>query len=162
MGGSLSGAAERCSLVAMRRNLSIAGLALGSVLVMSVGCADDPMTTPDGQPLVFADLLEQGGQVVESLPLVEKGTIRIELTNATPLLIELPPSGELPFFTVGVGIGDESSGTCVITFGSSLKKGDNLTILVQSDMSCLVVFDDGTLPQGAVIRYTVTVEDVKS
>jgi len=152
--------APRCSVLIMRKKLSMAGLALGSVLMISVGCANNPVTTPDGQPLVFADQLEQGGKVEESLPLVEPGTVRIELTDATPLLIELPPSGEIPFFTIGVGIGNEDSGTCRITFGESLLEGENLTILVENKLSCLIVFDDGTLPDGAVIRYTVSVVDV--
>ena len=44
-------------------------------------------------------------------------------------------------------------GDCRITFGSSLFEGDNLTILLEDEARCLLIFDDGTLPEDAVISY---------
>lgn len=149
----------------MRMKRSTVGLALGAVLIILAGCADDPVTTPDGQPLVFSGLLEEGGSVTESLVLVEEGMVRIELSEATAVLIELPPGGgEIPPVSLGIGLGSpgSSSGSCSLTFGDSLSEGDALLVLMGATEKCLLIFDDGSLPDDAVVSYTVTVDDVKS
>lgn len=131
-------------------------------MLWSAGCGDDPVTTPGGEPLIYTGLLEQGERLEFPLILAEEGTIRIELTDATAVLVETGGSGgEVLPFTVGVGVGQDNQGTCGITFGSSLSEGENLTVLLEDTMRCLLIFDDGTLPLDAVIRYTVTVDDVE-
>ena len=146
----------------MRGKLSWAVLAIGSAALALAGCGDDPVTTPDGEPLVFTGQLTEGGTSEVSLELVEEGTVRIVLTDATPLLIEIPEGFNEAFFSVGVGVGDTDTGDCVLTFGDSLLEGDALTVLMEGTDKCLLVFDDGTLPDDAVISYTLTVEDVES
>lgn len=130
--------------------------------VLLAGCGDDPVTTPGGDPLIYLGVLETGGRIEEPLVLAEEGTVRIELTDVTPIFVELGVEGELPLFSLGVGLGDDSSGSCAITFGTSLLEGESLTVLVEDTMLCLLVFDDGSLPPDAVISYTVTIEDVQS
>jgi hypothetical protein len=123
-----------------------------------LGCADDPVTTPGGQPLVFQGRLEQGQRIEAPLLLEEEGTIRIVATDLTPILIQAP----VPELSIGLGIGDLVGGACNLTFGTSLTEGDNLTVLVEDAMQCLLFFDNGSLPPDAIISYTVTVEDLKS
>ncbi len=128
--------------------------------LVSSGCVDNPVTIPDGQPLVFTGLLREGGTVEEILTLEEEGTVRIELTKATAVLFEVLESGAEPIFTIGIGIGDLSSGACALTFGNSLEEGASMTVLMEDKVRCLAIFDDGSLPEDAVVSYVVTVEDV--
>ncbi|MDX1644428.1 MAG: hypothetical protein R3244_08750 [Thermoanaerobaculia bacterium] len=132
---------------------ALAGLVLA-------GCGDDSPATPDGQPLVFSGDLEQGGNVNHVLDLTREGTIRLSLTELTPVLIELPPGGELGTLRIGVGLGDISSGTCRRTFATNLSEGQVLTVLLNDPARCLLVFDNGSLPEDAVVAYTVVVENV--
>ncbi len=136
-------------------------LALALLVALTLaGCGDDSPATPDGQPLVFSGELEQGGSVSHVLNLVREGTLRLSLTELTPVLIELPPGGELGTLRIGVGLGDISSGTCRRTFATGLSEGQVLTVLLTDPARCLLVFDNGSLPEDAVVAYTVVVEDV--
>lgn len=145
----------------MRPNLRSATV-LGAVLILAAlgaGCRDDGPTTPDGQPLVFSGQLEQGETVSHVLNLVGEGSIRIELTDLTPVLIQLPPEGELSL-RIGVGLGDFTSGTCQRTFGTGLSEGESLSVLLTDPARCMLVFDNGFLPEDAVVAYTVTIIDL--
>lgn len=144
-----------------RRQLSLLTPFLGAVFLLSA-CADDPVTTPGGEPIVYQGRLQEGGRVQRPLILEKEGTIQIELLDLEPVLVQLPPEGETLSLTMGVGIGMLNQQACQITFGASLAVGDNLTILVQDPDACLLFFDDGSLPEDAVVEYTVTVDDVKS
>ena len=143
------------------RQLTLLLSIVGSLAFLGA-CADDPATTPGGEPIVFTGRLKQGERINRPLLLEEEGTIRIEVTDLTPVLIELPPEASLPSLTMGVGIGTLGGEECNITFGSSLAEGDNMTVLVEGTTKCLLFFDDGSLPLDAIISYTVMVDDVKS
>ena len=147
-------------MLSISKSLRSLPVLLGVLAV--VACADDPVTTPGGEPIVFQGLLRDGDTTEVPLVLDEEGTIRITATELTPLFIQLPPTGELPAVSIGVAIGDPGPGGCGITFGTSLAEGENLTVLVEDANKCLVFFDDQSLPPDAVVRYTVTVDDVKS
>jgi hypothetical protein len=141
------------------RHLGAMACLIGAIAL--AGCGDDPVTTPEGQPIVFTGQLRQGQREERPLVLAEEGTIRIEATKLSPVLVEAP-EGEVPPLAMGVGIGDVVDGQCTITFGESLAEGDNLTVFVDDAVQCLLFFDNGTFPPDAIVAYTVTVEDVKT
>lgn len=144
----------------MRRPRRSATLLCTVLLAATVAaCRDKGPTTPDHQPLVYTGQLAQGGSVTHVLNLVGEGSIRIELTDLTPVLIELPPEGELNL-RIGVGLGDFSSGNCVRTFGTGLSEGQSLSVLLTDPARCMLVFDNSFLPEDAVVAYTVTITDL--
>lgn len=138
------------------RSATLLGLVVALAATLAA-CGDDSPSTPGGEPLVFSGQLEQAGRVTHTLNLVREGMIRIELTELTPVLIELPPGGELGTLRIGIGLGDLTSGTCVRTFATGLSEGETLSVLLTDPARCLLVFDNGSLPEDAVVAYTVTV-----
>lgn len=146
----------------MRRIRPFTALPGGLVLVawLLAGCGGSNPATPDGQPLVYSGQLVQGNSVTHVLNLVREGTINLELTDLTPVLIQIPAVGEL-LLRIGVGIGVlDSSGNCQQTFGTPLAEGQSLNVLLTGKERCLLIFDNGYLPEEAVVDYTVTVTDV--
>ena len=136
-------------------------IALVAVLAL-VGCGDSGPTTPGSEDLVYNGILSTSERDTRPLILVDEGTVRFTLTKANPLLIELPPGQTEVFFSVGVGVGSTVEGECSITFATSLLESESLTVFLSDTEHCLIVFDDGSLPEDAKIEWEVVVSDVEN
>ncbi len=139
-----------------QRNLH---LTIAVALLLAVaGCGDSSPVTPDKEPLIFSGQLASLTSESHTLRLERTGTVSIELTELRAIFVHVQDLETVLAIGVGVGLFNDEE-VCIPTIRPTFTKGFSRSLLITADLNCVSVFDNGTLPQEALVAYEVTLRD---
>lgn len=128
--------------------LALATLGLG------VGCGSS--TDPIESPLFFSGEIGFQGSEFHNFMVVKTGTVRVEMTRLQQKVAE----GEEPLgvdLTIGMGVGRPAGDQCSTRSSLPVQEGGVIVLGLSSAEYCVRVFDGGTLFDGFIAEYTVSV-----
>ena len=130
--------------------VAVALMALGTL----VGCGSS--TEPIESPLSFSGEVGFQGSQSHDFTVVSTGTIRVDMVRLQGRFID----GGAPLgldLTIGLGIGRPSGTECATRYSVPVQQGGSVVLGLTGADFCVLVFDGGTLIEGVVAEYTVSV-----
>ncbi len=132
------------------RTARLCALALVAVLVMA--CDD---SGPVDDVFLFEGQVTYQGSQTHSLVSRDEGIARFEVLALTPRLLDVTFGANI---VVGLGVGRPNGGECATSFRANARAGTSFSIGLEEETEyCVRIFDPGTLPEDALIDYTVSV-----
>ena len=122
-------------------------------LALVVGCDTSP-TDPLGQSFIFEGQVMAQEVKVHALPLVDTGSIRVEITEISVL------DAVIPGGTLGFSLGRPTVDSCSPSFRQTVRTGDSFAFGLAAGDYCIAMFDNGLGPE-TVVDYTVTVKPLE-
>lgn len=131
------------------------------VLLAAVSCSESTTsspTAPDGAPLEFTGTVGFMGSSIHDLVLVEDSLLSVTLEDLRILLFDVT-QGSPTNLAIGLGLGqrDDQDG-CQLTANFIVTEGQITVFRVSRDAYCLTIFDQGALPEDALLGYRLKVE----
>lgn len=130
----------------------------GSVALLLCACDTNPsVTDPDRPMVIFQGQLTNDGSNEHELRPNESGAARFEVSE---LVAEGegddPENATTLFLDVGLGRPGEDD-ACGLTFETTLRQGGTFIIDLSTTTYCVVLSDDGLLPEDTTVDYTLVV-----
>lgn len=138
----------------MRHPLPAVLLALLAALGLLAGCGSS--TDPIDAPIFFEGEVAFQGRNSHEFMIENDGTIRVEMVRLQEKVVE----GQEPFgldLSIGLGIGRPVADDCATRYSVRLGEGGLVLLGLTPADFCIAVFDGGTLFEGLVAEYTVSV-----
>ena len=129
---------------------------LAATLLFAVAC-DDSSTDPGDLTLLFEGVVEFQGEEFHVFETAEQGTVRINLDDLSPLLLDVTFTNP-DALVVTVGVGFVNEGACQETTNFTLREFDELLFGLAPDEYCVSIADAGVFPEDAQIRYVLSVQ----
>ena len=120
-------------------------------------CSDSP-TEPD-VTLRLTGSVTRGTRVDHPLPLDHGGNVTFTLEDLRIVLLDTsvtPPSAIA--LILGLGRREEAGGACDINTTAVLREGSVSSFGLRAGEYCVVVFDNGFLPEESRLEYTLLAE----
>ena len=134
---------------------TIAGPRVGLAMLISLFLAACDDSGPVQDVFLFEGEVGYQSAQVHSLITQDEGIARFQVLELTPRLLEIFPDS---IITVGLALGRPSGDDCAATFRANAVVGSVFSIGLEKETEyCVEIFDPGTLPEDALVAYTVSV-----
>lgn len=134
---------------------ALTGAHVGLALVISLlltACED---SGPVEDVFLFEGEVAYQGSQIHSLVTREEGIARFRVLSLTPRLYEVSSGTTI---TVGLAVGRPDGEDCAASFRANAVVGSVFSIGLEKETEyCVEIFDPGTLPEDALVAYTVSV-----
>ena len=134
---------------------ALAGVLALTFLSLAATACDSSSGPVDDIFLLEGDLAYQGRES-HNLLAMDDGIARIEVLDLQPKILDVT----IPrILFIGLGLGRPNiDGECITSFTASAQRGSIFSIGLDEGIEyCVLLFDGGSLPEDAVIAYTVSV-----
>ena len=145
---------DATSIRSSAAGLPLARLATLALVALAVLACDDSGPVEDVF-LIEGELAYQGS-VEHSLVTANDGIARIQVLELTPRLVDITVGASI---TIGLGVGQAAANEpCQTTFRTNARAGNVFSVGFDKDTEyCFRIFDPGTLPEDALIDYSISV-----
>lgn len=131
---------------------AVARSALALAALLFTACDD---SGPVDDVFLFEGQVTYQGESIHSLVTREEGIATLQMVDLRPVLIDAVFSSSI---VVGLGFGQPTADGCQASFRTNARVGSVFSIGLEAETEyCLRVFDAGSLPEDALIQYTLSV-----
>jgi hypothetical protein len=137
----------------MKSQLSIA-LVIG--LLLAVACSESTTGPSEGDQVFTGQVAYQNPDLsFHTFTMTSTSIIRVDIVEllASAGDLEIPESFTV---TLGFGLGRPVNDVCVPTYQTTIIEGNNFSFQLTPDEYCIVLADPGSLLEGMVVDYTVS------
>jgi hypothetical protein len=113
-------------------------------------------SSPVPESIFLSGNVTYQGSQTHSLLLSDSGIVEIDVISLTPQLVDITNLPILDLF-LGLGIGRLSEGNCVPTTQTAVRAGDRVVYGLSDVDYCIRLFDAGSLPEDATVRYALEI-----
>jgi hypothetical protein len=135
------------------------GLGSVALLLLLAGCGGGSPTASAGTAFVsIAGVLTSDASISTPLPAGLSDRVTLELVELTPQLVDVTLGEYAISLGVGIGVPNDEDDGCTVTAARSFVEGDSWVIqLTATTGHCVSLYDNGTMPQDAVVAVELTV-----